>query len=453
MKASAMEEEYTRKAMEVIQDAQRKRRQALQTEEENELQQNKDFWDDKVNEAKKAYQKQIAVEGLSTDSIRDMYENYQNTLTGLTQQGEEDRDAIRAKYREKERRERAQTEFEVRSIVVNAAVTRNVALAKYEREKADIADEGSLAQIKIEKERLTWEQNNLQGSIEERINANKKIEANLIELSAKEIEITKNMEERKLQYREEKELATIDLANRVTDGLFNIYQQRLNNELTLLNRKYDQEIKLADGNQQKIDEINQRKAEKEKELKERAWKAEQAAAIARVIFETASIIARQTANPLEWPLVGISLAAQAAQIGFILAQPVPEFAEGTKGKEFEGGPAIVGERGYEKVVTKSGKVYFTPGKASLVELPKGSQVIPNHALSQQELFWANALNNGRPINPGNGVEAKLDNIGNILKTLPVHQINMDERGFEKFIRTERRTTKILNNRFRTKFST
>jgi tryptophan synthase beta subunit len=31
---------------------------------------------------------------------------------------------------------------------------------------------------------------------------------------------------------------------------------------------------------------------------------------------------------------------------------------------------------------------------------------------------------------------------------PITQLNMDEKGFEKYIRTERRTTKILNNRFR-----
>jgi hypothetical protein len=44
---------------------------------------------------------------------------------------------------------------------------------------------------------------------------------------------------------------------------------------------------------------------------------------------------------------------------------------------------------------------------------------------------------------------KLDELGSILKGLPITQLNMDERGFEKFIRTPRRTTKILNNRFRT----
>ena len=138
----------------------------------------------------------------------------------------------------------------------------------------------------------------------------------------------------------------------------------------------------------------------------------------------------------------------AAQLGLIAAQPVPEFAEGTKGKPFKGGKAMVGERGVEKVVTESGKVYFTPATATLVDLPKGSQVIPNHALSKQEIYWG-SMQSGKQSSSGSPMIGKLDELGSILKGLPITQLNMDERGFEKFIRTPRRTTKILNNRFRT----
>ncbi len=125
---------------------------------------------------------------------------------------------------------------------------------------------------------------------------------------------------------------------------------------------------------------------------------------------------------------------------------MPEFAEGTKGKPFKGGKAIVGERGVEKVVTESGKVYFTPPTATLVDLPKGAQVIPNHALNKQELFLANHYAS-RTSSTASPMIGKLDELGSILKGLPITQLNMDERGFEKFIRTPRRSTRILNNRF------
>jgi hypothetical protein len=240
--------------------------------------------------------------------------------------------------------------------------------------------------------------------------------------------------------------ATFQLTGTLLSGFSSLYQTNINNEIAAMNKRYDNEVAMAAGNEQKIQEINNRRAEQEKELKQKAFKAEQAAAVARVVFETASIVAKWASNPVTLPLAAITLANQVAQIGFILAQPVPEFAEGTKGKAFEGGRAMVGERGVEKVVTASGKVYFTPPTATLVDLPKGSQVIPNHALSKQELFYASRYNGGSQAS--NPMYGKLDELGSILKGLPITQLNMDEKGFEKYIRTERRTTKILNNRFR-----
>jgi hypothetical protein len=56
---------------------------------------------------------------------------------------------------------------------------------------------------------------------------------------------------------------------------------------------------------------------------------------------------------------------------------IPRFEEGTKGRPFEGGPAIVGENGPEVIITPDGKKIETPGEATLVNLPAGSQVTPN----------------------------------------------------------------------------
>jgi tape measure domain-containing protein len=255
----------------------------------------------------------------------------------------------------------------------------------------------------------------------------------------------KKRREQELQEEDDIRQKKFEIAQTITDAGFNIYQANLNNELTLLNKKYNEEVRLADGNKQKLAELEQNKEAKERELKLKQFRADQAAAIARVIFATAEKLMESALNPALIPyIVGLS----ALQIGAIAAQPVPEFAEGTKGKPFQGGKAIVGERGVEKVVTESGKVYFTPPTATLVDLPKGSQVIPNHALSKQEIYWG-SMQSGRQSSSSSPMIGKLDELGSILKGLPITQLNMDERGFEKFIRTPRRTTKILNNRFRT----
>lgn len=240
--------------------------------------------------------------------------------------------------------------------------------------------------------------------------------------------------------------ATFSLTQNLLGNFSSLYQTSISNEIAAMNKRYDNEIALAEGNEQKIQELNNRRAEEEKRLKTKAFQAEQAAAVAKVIFETAAIVAKWSSNPVTAGLAALTLANQAAQIGFIMAQPVPEFAEGTKGKPFKGGRAMVGEKGIEKVVTASGKVYFTPPTATLVDLPSGSQVVPNNALSKQELFWASRMSGGSQAS--NPMYGKLDELGSILKSLPITQLNMDERGFEKYIRTERRTTKILNNRFR-----
>ncbi len=107
---------------------------------------------------------------------------------------------------------------------------------------------------------------------------------------------------------------------------------------------------------------------------------------------------------------------------------------------------MVGERGTERIVTESGKVYYTPPTATLMDLPEGSQVIPNHLLSRQEIAYA-SMSRNTPTGSSFDLGGKLTEIGGILKGLPIHQIVMDEKGFQKFIKTENRTTKVLNNKF------
>jgi hypothetical protein len=249
-----------------------------------------------------------------------------------------------------------------------------------------------------------------------------------------ELEDEKNIREKQLQ-----------LTQTILQGTFDLYQAGLSNELTLIGKRYEEEVRLADGNKQKLAELEQKRAAEEREIKLKQFRAEQLSSVANVAFAAAPEIVKYSVSAP--PLAALVAAIAAAQIGFVLAQPVPEFAEGTKGKAFKGGKAMVGERGVEKVITESGKVYFTPPTATLVDLPKGSQVIPNHALSKQEIYWG-SMQSGRQSSSGSPMIGKLDELGSILKGLPITQLNMDERGFEKFIRTPRRTTKILNNRFR-----
>jgi tape measure domain-containing protein len=232
----------------------------------------------------------------------------------------------------------------------------------------------------------------------------------------------------------------------VFNGAMNLYQQNLAAELEATQARYTEEERLAGANKQKLTEIRERQRNEEKEIRRKQFEAQKVAAVADVVFQTAPIIAKYGAQIFTIPLALAAVAAQAAQIAFILAQPVPEFAQGTRGRRHKGGPAIVGELGVEKVVTESGKVYYTPPTATLVDLPRGAQVIPNHEL-RKELFYASSMNRNASMASVDPVVTGISEIGGILKSLPIHQINMDERGFEKYIRTPKRATKILNSRF------
>jgi hypothetical protein len=263
-----------------------------------------------------------------------------------------------------------------------------------------------------------------------------------------EQENQRKKEKKALDEKIEAEKMYYNLAGNAVQELFNIQQQRIQNEMTQLGRRYDEEIRLAGDNEQKVMELNQKRQQEEKELRRKAFEAQRQAAIAEVIFRVAPIIAQQIAGVITAPLAIASYATAAAQIAFIAAQPVPEFKEGTKGKPFKGGKAIVGEIGKEWVVTTSGQVYETPGVATLVDLPKGSQVIPHHEVIKSERFMGSKLMNQGRSESGNGqLVERLISIENTLSKLPITSLTMDERGFTKKIQTKSRETRILNNRF------
>lgn len=452
-KAYADEKEYLDKAYELLQDNRRKRRQETQTDEQNQLETSIDFYEDQLKVLKDKYDKTKVIEGLSQNDLIRLEADFYRAKYELTQDGEKAAADIRAKFREKEKEERIQADFEIRSVMVEAAIIRNQALAKTDMQRADIAEEGALTQIRIEKEKNAEQRrlnsDNATLSVEEKKTLNDKLYAQDVLLDAKTTQLIKDGEDRRLEYRLEIFQKTMDVMADAFNKVTELYIADLNRQKDALNQKYDADVRLADGNKQKLAQLAQEKARAEYEIELKQFKARQIMAIAEVIFKTAPEIARWISTGVLAPVAAIGLAAQAFAIGAIMSQPepIPPYKDGTKGIPHPGGPAIVGEAGVEKVVTTTGEVYYTPPTATLIDLPKGSQVIPNHALSRKELFWASSMKEGKSSNQGYEIGSKLDKIGGILQTLPIHQINMDERGFEKFVRTERRTTKILNNRF------
>ena len=89
----------------------------------------------------------------------------------------------------------------------------------------------------------------------------------------------------------------------------------------------------------------------------------------------------QTFATLGWP-AGIPGAAFVAAMGALqtataLAQPIKAYKEGTKDRPHPGGLAIVGDGGKAEVVLFGGRAWVTPDSPTLVDLPRGAEVLPD----------------------------------------------------------------------------
>lgn len=118
----------------------------------------------------------------------------------------------------------------------------------------------------------------------------------------------------------------------------------------------------------KTAEVEKKKAE----LMTKQAKFEKAMNISQTIMATALAVTKSLPNIVLAALVG---AMGAVQLATIIAQPIPKYAKGTK--SHKGGLAIVGDGGKrEGVITDKG-MWVTPDVPTLVDLPKGTVVIPD----------------------------------------------------------------------------
>lgn len=451
--ALKIEEEYFKRTQDKLDENALKRRQAKQTELQNDIEDIQKNTEDQVKVLIEGLNKEVKVQEIGEKERLAIVNRYNAQITKVKQDSlNQQLHALQMYYDEQEKLDE-QAGFDRNEIYIGAATRRLAADAKNEYDRQDILDQGALADITNNRNRLLADEKRLKTayglSEQYKEREAEMIKAKLADLASQEYEIQVNAEKRKQEKMLEIVQASADAMSQIFNDLGNLYISNLDREKEALAQKYDADVRLADGNKQKLAQLAQEKARAEYEIELKQFKARQIMAVAEVIFKTAPEIAKWISTGVLAPVAAIGLAAQAFAIGAILAQPppVPPYKDGTKGIPHPGGPALVGEAGTEKVITTDGQVYYTPPMATLVDLPKGAQVIPNHALSRRELFLAGSLNEKKPGSPNSDLGHKLDRIGGILEGLPVHQVNMNEKGFEKFIRTPRRTTKILNNQF------
>lgn len=123
--------------------------------------------------------------------------------------------------------------------------------------------------------------------------------------------------------------------------------------------------------------------QRQRKISQEQARFDKAASIANIIAKTAEAILGFLAKPGGPQGVALSILAGAigaAQLAKVVATPIPRYAEGTD--DHPGGKAIVGDGGKsELAVTPDGRMYKTPSRPTLVDLPKHSIVLPDADLA------------------------------------------------------------------------
>ena len=126
--------------------------------------------------------------------------------------------------------------------------------------------------------------------------------------------------------------------------------------------------------EEKTAKKNEELEKKKAALQTKQAKLEKAANIASVIMNTASAIMKAWSVDPFGVMAALIGAMGAIQLATVIATPIPKYAKGTK--DHKGGLAWVGDGGVSETVLTDKGMYITPNTPTLVDLPRGAQVIP-----------------------------------------------------------------------------
>ena len=184
-----------------------------------------------------------------------------------------------------------------------------------------------------------------------------------------------------------------DAAGDLVGALFDRKIAAIDAEIEAESRKYALLYALAEGDAEqtkylKIQEEKDREIleEKKRKLQKKQAIAEKANAIIAIAINTAvamSTTLAKTGLVFGLPLIPVIAALGALQIATVLAQPIPEFAQG--GTMQKDGLALVGDGGQQEVLkSPDGSLSLTPDKDTLVNLQKGTKIFSSVDKFNQE---------------------------------------------------------------------
>jgi hypothetical protein len=186
-----------------------------------------------------------------------------------------------------------------------------------------------------------------------------------------------------------------ELWSTIAAAMYDSEIAKIENRDKALSASYDKELKAIElsGKSKAQQEADKRRLEAQTEAQRKRIdrdriaaarkkaRADKQADIANIITSTAVAVGNALKSfppPANYAMAAFTGAIGLANLARAAAAPLPQFAKGTNSAP--GGLAVVSERGQELVIEPSGKKYLTPATESIINLPKGSKVIPNDEL-------------------------------------------------------------------------
>jgi hypothetical protein len=175
--------------------------------------------------------------------------------------------------------------------------------------------------------------------------------------------------------------AILNLSNALTvqrigdiDSEINKERERANNEILLAGGNAEAKARIQAQSEIRIAALEKKRRKEERDAAEQA----KTLGIVSAVIKTALAVLNQLSSGDPYTAFARAAAAGslgAIEIAAISSQPLPKYFKGT---DFhQGGKAIVGEQGAELMVMPSGNLQLTPSHATVVDIPRGTEVIPN----------------------------------------------------------------------------
>ncbi|HTJ53725.1 MAG TPA: hypothetical protein VL443_29925 [Cyclobacteriaceae bacterium] len=226
----------------------------------------------------------------------------------------------------------------------------------------------------------------------------------------------------------------------------NITQERLNEidaQETALKNQANNEILLAGGNAEAKAQIQAQldlklagleKKKREEQNKQAKLQRDADIIEAAIKGSLAVLQGLKDGGPI---LAAVYGALAAIQIAAIASKPLPKYEVGTD--NHPGGLAIVGEKGPELISTPDGGLQISPGRATVMDLPRGTEVITaketlqmlaNAGLSASEIRNQASFNDARIVGKLSNIESALKkgNQPNYTKVGAMVYVAMGEKG-------------------------